>query len=99
MEFPYIQKIYEELENSGFTVIALEVRGDRKGAQDFIDEKGITFKIITDHGASVASELFGVYAYPTSFIIDREGVIRYRHIGFKPGMEANLRAEIAPLLG
>jgi len=99
VEFPYIQEIYVDLKDQDFTVIALEIRGDRARAMKFMKEKGITFKSMHDEGARVASDLYGVYAYPTSFIIDREGVIRYRHIGFKPGMEENFRSEIARLMG
>jgi len=99
VEFPYIQEIYADLKDQDFTVIALEIRGDHARAKKFMEEKGITFKSIHDKDARVARDLYGVYAYPTSFIIDKEGMIRYRHIGFKPGMEENLRSEIAQVLG
>jgi hypothetical protein len=36
---------------------------------------------------------------PTSYLIDRDGVIRYVHRGFRRGDGAKLRKEIRALLG
>ena len=91
MEFPYLQKIYEDFKNSGFMVLALETRGDRARAEKFIEQNGITFTALYDEGGTVARALYGVYAYPTTFLIDRDGVIRYRHIGYKRGVEEDYR--------
>ncbi|MFQ6104318.1 MAG: TlpA disulfide reductase family protein [Candidatus Glassbacteria bacterium] len=99
MELPYLQEIYYDLKDDGFTVVALETRGDRARAEKFIADKGITFTTLYDEAGSIARDLYGVYAFPTTFLIDRKGVIRYRHIGFKREMEENFRDEIARLLG
>jgi len=98
VEFPYLQEIYEEMKDRGLVVVAVETRGDRARAEKFIEEKGITFTVLYDEGDGVAGKLYGVYAVPTSFIIDRNGVIRYRHIGFRKGMEEYFRMEIETLL-
>lgn len=98
MELPHVQKIYQDLKNDGFAVIALEARGDRAGAEKFMREKGISFPNLYDTNGEIGRNDYGVYAYPTSFIIDKEGMIRYRHIGFQEGMEEDLRIEIARLL-
>jgi cytochrome c biogenesis protein CcmG/thiol:disulfide interchange protein DsbE len=99
VELPHLQKIYEDLRDDGFTVVALEARGDRAGAEKFIREKGITFMNLYDPNGEIGRNLYGVYAYPMTFLIDRNGVIRYRHIGFTEEMEEDLRAEITGLLG
>jgi peroxiredoxin len=98
VEFPYIQDIYEELRSDGFTVLAIEISGDRNRAETFMEEEGITFMNVIDAGGRIGRELYGVYAYPTTFLIDREGIIRYRHIGFSPGTEKMLKLEIQQFL-
>ena len=53
--------------------------GDRlEDINDFIGQKTITYPIIQDYG--LANEL-NVYAYPTTFLIDRAGEIRRREVG------------------
>lgn len=98
MEFPYIQDIYEEMKGEGFTILAIEISGDRNRAETFMQDEGITFMNVYDPGGRIGRELYGVYAYPTTFLIDREGIIRYRHIGFAPGMEKTLELEIEQFL-
>ena len=95
---PLLARARLDLRDEGLSVIALEARGDRRGAEKFMSEKEITFKNFYDEKGKIGRELFGVYAYLTSFIIDEKGFIQYRHIGFKPEMEQNLRAEIAGFL-
>jgi hypothetical protein len=99
VEFPHLQNIYEDLKDDGFAVVALEARGDRAGALKFMREKEITFLNFFDPNGEIGGNLYGVYAYPMTFLVDREGAIRYRHIGFREGMEEDFRTEIARLLG
>ena len=42
--------------------------------------------------------LFGLKTMPTSYLIDRKGVVRYVHRGFKSGDEDKLREEIRRVL-
>ncbi len=87
------------MKDEGLTVLAIEISGDRRRAGKFMEEEGITFVNLYDEGGNIGRDLYGVYAYPTSFLIDRDGIIRYRHIGFRPGMEKTLALEIRRLLG
>ena len=41
---------------------------------------------------------YQVYAFPTTFILDKSGNIVFKHIGFYPGMEITLESEIRSLL-
>ena len=40
----------------------------------------LTFPILLDPGASVIG-LYRVYAFPTTFIVDQQGIIQKLHIG------------------
>ena len=53
---------------------------DEVTVTSFANELGITFDILLDPGAEV-QELYQVQFYPTSLIIDKEGIIRYQHVG------------------
>jgi peroxiredoxin len=39
-----------------------------------------------------------VIGFPSHFLIDRQGKIRYKHIGFSRDLEENLKKEINSLL-
>jgi hypothetical protein len=42
--------------------------------------------------------MFGVSAFPTSLLVDREGRVMYAHVGFELGDEQKLEEEIRSLL-
>lgn len=64
--------------------------------QAFVGEGGLTFPTVLDESGAVARE-YRVQGHPTSFFIDREGVIRKRHSGQMS--ESILEETLVELLG
>jgi cytochrome c biogenesis protein CcmG/thiol:disulfide interchange protein DsbE len=65
-------------------------------AQAWLDQMGDPYmRTGADINGRVAID-WGVYGYPETFVIDRKGHIRYRHVG--PIMERDLTRRIYPLL-
>ena len=100
MELPRLQKLYETYRNQGLEVVAVEAFRDTKQATKFIEDKGLSFTLLENgaEDAEVVSSMFGVYAFPTSLLVDREGRVMYAHLGFELGDEQKLEEEIKSLL-
>ena len=100
MELPRLQKLYESYRNQGFEVVAVDAFRDTKQATKFIEDKGLSFKLLENgtEDAEVVSSMFGVYAFPTSLLVDRDGRVMYAHVGFELGDEQKLEEEIRSLL-
>lgn len=80
-EMPDLQEVYEENADSGFTVLALATRGDTEAdVIEFRDEYSLTFPLIVDEG-DVVNDEYGIVNRPSTFIIDQNGVIVFRHFG------------------
>ena len=97
LEMPAFERVYNARKADGFTVIGLstDVTGDDR-VQRFIDQHGITYPVaIAPPG--LAQQFGSPRAIPTSFLIDRRGVIRYRITGYF--VEPALRAAVSRLLG
>jgi thioredoxin-related protein len=77
-------------------VIGIEVTRRAELAQTFLRQTGITFPVVEDR-ADVATS-YGVTGTPTNFLVDRRGKIMFQHVGYAPGSEAELRAQIEYLL-
>lgn len=80
IEMPAIQSRFEKYQDDGFTVLAVNFDEQRADVQAFRDEFGLTFQILLDPGAKVQN-LYRNRSYPSSFFIDRAGVIQVQHIG------------------
>ncbi len=100
MELPRLQKLFETYRNQGFEVVAVDAFRDTKQATKFIEDKGLSFTLLENgaEDAEVVSSMFGVSAFPTSLLVDREGRVMYAHVGFELGDEQKLEEEIRSLL-
>lgn len=100
-EFPEIIRLLKKLPDPGFVVAAVNIDKKRAHAEGFLStlEGGLPERlhVLLDPGAKVIPE-YNALAMPTSFIIDRAGVIRYIHFGFNESDPEKWVAEIEGLL-
>lgn len=94
--FPAYQKLADKYP-SDVVVLALSVDDDPGGIARFVGETHVRFPVGWDDGKRV-SERYEPPSMPTSFVLDRGGVVRHVHAGFRAGDESNLDAEVAALV-
>ncbi|MHB8776578.1 MAG: peroxiredoxin family protein [Anaerolineales bacterium] len=98
LEMPAIEKTYRSYKDLGFVVIGLNLtaQDSEKDAANFIKEIGVSFPIALDRDNAVGN-LYLVTALPTSYFIDRKGVIRSIIVG-GPMSEAVIQSKVEGLL-
>lgn len=70
-----------ELANQGVIIFGLNYQDDREAAIEWLKDRGDPFqKILFDPDGDTSID-WGVIAVPETFLIDKNGIIRYRHIG------------------
>ena len=80
-EMPSMETLYRTLKDRGFVLLA--VSEDEKGAEavrPFVAEAKVSFPVLLDPQGEVGRK-YGVWGYPESFVVDREGRIIDRVIG------------------
>jgi thiol-disulfide isomerase/thioredoxin len=94
-EIPGFMEIAKAYAKQGVVVIGLAAdEGGPSVVQPFVDENQINYPIYSI-GEEVLSR-YGIEAFPTTLIYDRQGKLVKQHIGFRPREE--FEAEIKPLL-
>jgi peroxiredoxin len=82
VEIPELQALHQEFGGRGLRVLGASV--DEGGADadvaDFAKHFGITYTILRDPDERI-STLFAIPGVPASFLIDRKGIVRWRHLG------------------
>ena len=77
-------------------IYGLDYKDERPNALAWLNELGDPYTLnISDTDGRVAIN-YGIYGVPETFVIDREGVIRYKHTG--PITEEVLQKKILPLV-
>lgn len=96
LEMPSLQRLHEDRGSDGVQVVGLATDvGSEQPIKDFLAERGISYPV--GRASSAQRRAFGgIPGIPTTFIIDRDGVIRHRVVGyFAPPA---LRAAVSRLL-
>ena len=94
---PAIEELRKELPASAFQVIAVNLDRDLDKARSFLAKHSVGYPSATDPEGRVP-EAFGLETMPTSYIIDRDGVVRHIHEGFRPSDIADIRKRIRTLI-
>jgi thiol-disulfide isomerase/thioredoxin len=99
VEMPLLQSMSERLREAGLVVVGLSVdHGPDESVRSFLRQRGVTYPVAVV-GTDVERAFGGVRGYPTSILIDRNGVIRYVVIGplaaasFEPAVRRLLSTE------
>lgn len=97
MEIPELNSLVDEFKDNDKVVFLAITDEDKETVKDFIKEE--YFKYILGVEGREIRRNFGVYAFPTHFIIDQKGKIVFKHVGYVKGIKEILKNKINSLLG
>lgn len=95
---PTYEALHKEYGGRGLKVYALNVDEDQSLIDPFIQETKVTLPILLDKNGQAAENVLKVKLMPTSFLIDKRGVIRHIHEGFAEEFLQQYQSEIEALL-
>jgi peroxiredoxin len=84
-------------EAQGLEIVAVNLDGDRADADKFLKQFHPTFDVRFDPKGELA-ESYKVQGMPSSVLIDRHGITRFSHVGFRPVDGAIYEAQLRELL-
>ncbi|MFN8381939.1 MAG: TlpA disulfide reductase family protein [Anaerolineales bacterium] len=79
-EMPALQTFYEKYKQDGFVLVAIDQEETSDVVQPFVDEFGLTFPVLLDLDY-LAQQKFHTANLPSSYVVDRDGVVRLMWIG------------------
>jgi peroxiredoxin len=79
-EMPSMQKLSNLFKNKKFVVLAVAEDQGPQQAVSFVNSNHYSFPVLFDPQGK-AAQLYGVTAYPTTYLIDKKGVVRHRVVG------------------
>lgn len=101
-ELPALDALAQRWAKEGrkdIVVVAVNIDNDRSNAEKFLRAAKISasIRVLLDPGGSVAAR-YDLPTMPTSFVIDRKGIVRHVHAGYRAGDERRLAQEAESLL-
>ena len=84
MEIPDFVELYEKYKDEGLLIIGVNLDGgDSRSVKQFSEEYKINYPIVLGN-VKVTEDYGGIRAIPTTFVIDRNGNVREKYVGYRP---------------
>ncbi|MBK7155567.1 MAG: TlpA family protein disulfide reductase [Sandaracinaceae bacterium] len=96
-ELPVLERLYQAHRAAGLVVVGVNVDQQASNMTRFLERQPLTFPVVHDAQHAVAGR-YEPTTMPSSYLIDRAGVVRHVHRGFRASDAATLEAEIRALL-
>ncbi len=79
-EGPSLEKFYNQYQSQGLVFYRITPREKGETVRKFLEKESLHFPVLLDPSGQV-ERIFGVWLHPTSYLIDRKGMVRYRVMG------------------
>jgi cytochrome c biogenesis protein CcmG, thiol:disulfide interchange protein DsbE len=98
-ETPALEKSYEQYKDSGVVILGVNLtdQDSIREVESFVQEFRLTYPILLDRDGTVSNYLYQIKGLPTTFFVNREGIIRTVLVG-GPMSETFLHSKIEALL-
>jgi len=96
-EVPSMVKLYNNLKDKGFEIVAVSVDRGRSEVEQFVKDNDMNFTVLHDKNSEVAKQ-YGVFRYPETFIIDKKGIVRQHLNGAVEWTDSDYTAYLEKLL-
>jgi cytochrome c-type biogenesis protein len=104
-EIPYLSRLFAEHRDEGLEIIgvSIDARGEDEKIAEFAKDIGMRYPVWLDPDQRVAAT-FLAFGVPASYLVDRHGVLRWKHVGvlrptntvFTAALEGVLKDRPAP---
>lgn len=86
-EMPHLEQIYQEWSNKGLILLTINIGESSSQVGDFMREYNLSMPVLLDIRQVVAQQ-YNITAIPTTFFIDKDGIIQEKIVGAFPNKES-----------
>ena len=98
-ELPMLDQIAARLKRRGVEVVAVSVDQERDNVEKFLRSRAHWSLTVAHDPNGAVADAFQPDKMPTSYVIDRTGVIRHVNSGFEPSDARDIEARLSDLAG
>jgi peroxiredoxin len=95
--FTFLNDLEGQFRGKGLQILGINLDERPEDAKTFLAKHPASFTVAYDAGGRCPQD-FGVQGMPSSYLVDRKGVIRHVHLGFRRGEAEKLRELVEQLL-
>jgi thiol-disulfide isomerase/thioredoxin len=96
--FPWMNELQTLYGEDGFEIIAVNLDTSRKDAEEFLKQMPAKFEVAFDKSGKTA-EAYNLKAMPSSFLIDKNGRLVHKSLGYRVEEKKIVEKKIQQLVG
>ena len=96
--FPWMNELQTTYGDDGFKIIAVNLDTDRKDAEEFLKQMPAKFDVAFDRSGKTA-EAYNLKAMPSSYLIDKNGRLVHKSLGYRVEEKKIVEKKIQKLVG
>ncbi len=99
-DLKYLQGLQEQFGGRGFQVLAVHTQDPAvkaEGVKKFLDELRVSLPVLLDE-YGIIGKRYGVIALPCNVLIDKEGTLRAKYLGYSEAVKKDFEGKFRPLL-
>ena len=79
-EVPFLEQINASYSSKGLIMLAVDIGENATTIQNFMTSLNVSLPVLMDANSTVA-KTYGLLNIPTTFMVDKDGIIRFKQIG------------------
>jgi len=96
-EMPALNRINTTYQRAGLVILGISVDEDLRRAHEFADSMKVSYPLMFDNGSDIGRD-YHLAKMPMTILVDRSGVVRFSHLGYKRGDDRIYLDQIRELL-
>jgi cytochrome c biogenesis protein CcmG/thiol:disulfide interchange protein DsbE len=97
-ELPMLQKLYKKYGSQGLVVVGVSVDKEVDNIKQFMQKMPLSFPIVHDSAHGVSGK-YSPPRMPSSYVVDRKGIVRFVHGGYRAEDASEFEKQVQTLLG
>lgn len=89
---PELNELHKKLAGTDAAILSIAVSSDKGPLMELVKAEGVAYPVLIDDKG--VDGQYGVNSIPTIFILDKEGKIFKRHVGYAPGIGESFMEDI-----
>lgn len=83
-EMPALEQHWKTASQKDVVFLGISLDDSRDAANQFLAQVPVSFPVALDLGGNAVGNPWGAFNIPMTILIDKQGVVRGRHIGYTP---------------
>ncbi|NNJ72856.1 MAG: TlpA family protein disulfide reductase [Enterobacterales bacterium] len=96
-ELPKLEELHQKYKDMGVTILGINIDENLELSQRLLKDVEVNFPVLYDFDNKV-SKPYDISAMPSTFLIDKSGNFRYKHLGYLDGYEIKYENDIKELI-